>query len=853
MRWLSERPSRWPLQAFFAAIALLVVIAGAGAGLEVKSYTASRERASALSEATFAAQKASKQISGGISYWQNAVHPLVSDPSVAQIYSNPSVCKLGYGPIGAFDTGHIDLIRLDGSVVCSSQSVVTAFSYSGQSWLQTAGAAVYGPIHDGATGQEAALVIDAIPGLGFITVFLDLRPLGAKLASEFGSGAYRLEFLVVSKDGRSILGRSVDPARWTGATLAGSRFLGAAEGRDVDGRARFYGRAGVGGAGWTVYVGADAQNALSGADPIQNQSLVVLAAGVIAVLFALIVVYRGVASPITALSAAVRSSASQASPRAVEVAGPAQVRMLAQDINAFIEAVNREWAERSRAEANYRLLFNDSPLPMWVYDSESQAILEVNDHALRRYGYTREEFLQLSLQDLIPAEQFPSIAQLTVRSEGTSRLGPVYQLKKDGKAFEARITAHPVLFHDRRAQFVMIEEVTEQEKLEQQLRQSQRLESLGQLAGGVAHDFNNLLGVIVNFASFAKEEVAKAAQKKGGEHWRQVEQDLEQVERAAERGGQLTHQLLMFARREVAQVQIIDVNEVVRQLEPLLKRTLGEHVQLSIHPEDGIWPILMDQGQLEQVLVNLAVNARDAMPDGGSLSIDTQNVEVEEAYAASRPGIPTGRYVRLRVSDTGIGMDEATVQRAFEPFFTTKPKGEGTGLGLATVYGLITQAGGRATIYSEPGHGTTFTAMLPATEATADHVAESKQERSGGRETVLVVEDEDALREVTVRMLKRNGYNVLSAGDGGEALELLGDHGETLDLLITDVVMPRMLGREVAARVQALRPESRVLYISGYAQPVLGSQGTLAPGVVLLEKPFTEPVLLAKVREVLDA
>jgi CheY-like chemotaxis protein len=286
----------------------------------------------------------------------------------------------------------------------------------------------------------------------------------------------------------------------------------------------------------------------------------------------------------------------------------------------------------------------------------------------------------------------------------------------------------------------------------------------------------------------------------------------------------------------------------------LLRRTLGEHIDLHTALADDLWLVKADAGQLEQVLVNLAVNARDAMPGGGTLRIDSENVDVDEAFVASRPGAALGRCVRLRVSDTGEGMDAEVAQHAFDPFFTTKPKGEGTGLGLATVYGIITQAGGRAQIYSEPGHGTTITTVLPATEEplTGEPPAEPVRD-THGKETILVVEDEDALREVTKRLLERNGYQVLLAARGSEALQLMAEWRGEIPLLITDVIMPEMLGREVAQRAQALRPGTRILFVSGYAQTVLGSQGTIDEGVALLEKPFAEAQLLAKVREVLDS
>jgi signal transduction histidine kinase len=394
----------------------------------------------------------------------------------------------------------------------------------------------------------------------------------------------------------------------------------------------------------------------------------------------------------------------------------------------------------------------------------------------------------------------------------------------------------------------------ERERYESRMNQSQRLESLGQLAGGIAHDFNNLLAVILNYTSFIEEEITAAAESTGDPRWRAVQGDAEQVRRAAERATALTHQLLAFARRDVVRPRVIDLNDVVGDLEQLLRRTLGEHCELTIARADRLAPIYADPGQVEQVLVNLAVNARDAMARGGMLTIDTNLVDVDEDFAASRPGVGAGRYACLRVSDTGTGMDRATAERAFEPFFTTKPKGEGSGLGLATVYGIVAQAGGDVRIYSEPGLGTTVRVLFPVTEEdeAPGHAAAGHPRRHGG-ETVLVVEDEEAMREVTRRILARNGHEVLVASSSLNALEIAAEYEGTIHLLVTDVVMPQMLGKEVAERVVGLRPDIRVLYMSGYAQPVLASQGTLDAGVELVEKPFTEAGLMTKVREVLDA
>jgi CheY-like chemotaxis protein len=296
------------------------------------------------------------------------------------------------------------------------------------------------------------------------------------------------------------------------------------------------------------------------------------------------------------------------------------------------------------------------------------------------------------------------------------------------------------------------------------------------------------------------------------------------------------------------------VNTVLGELEPLLRRTLGEHIEFITSMDKALWPALMDPGQLEQVLTNLAINARDSMPKGGRLAVDCENVEVDTTYAAGRPGLEPGRYVRIRVTDTGSGMDGATLQRVFEPFFTTKPKGHGTGLGLATVYGIIKQAAGDVSIYSEVGVGTRVHVLLPASDVaplrSRDAVTAAKRTESG---TILVVEDADDLREVTERILTKNGYHVISAANGHAALEATKNYAGTIDLLLTDVVMPRMQGDELAVRLAAVRPGVRVLYMSGYAEPILGDDGTLGEGVLLLEKPFTEHALIAKVIDALHA
>lgn len=391
-------------------------------------------------------------------------------------------------------------------------------------------------------------------------------------------------------------------------------------------------------------------------------------------------------------------------------------------------------------------------------------------------------------------------------------------------------------------------------EMQQRLAQQERLESIGQLAGGVAHDFNNLLGVILGFTGFVHQDLAKSADGEDGNRWQRSLQDLDRVEKAANSAKRLTRHLLAFARREIAQPQVIEVVAAVEHVLELLRRSLGEHIAMEVRLDPHTSPVRIDPGHLEQILINLCVNARDAMPGGGILVIETLDVEVDEAYALTQGDLDPGRYVRLRISDTGGGMPEEVLKHAFEPFFTTKAPGHGTGLGLATVYGIVKHSGGRVHLYSEEGHGTTVSVLLPVASASdlSESAAISGAAMPSGQESILVVEDERDLRDAVSRMLESHGYRVLTAPNGRVALEMVERFSGELHLLLTDVVMPEMLGKELAQRVSDLRPGVRVLYMSGFAQPVLGSAGVLGPDMVLLDKPFTESDLLSKVRGVLD-
>jgi len=383
-------------------------------------------------------------------------------------------------------------------------------------------------------------------------------------------------------------------------------------------------------------------------------------------------------------------------------------------------------------------------------------------------------------------------------------------------------------------------EIARREEVERELVQSQKMEAVGRLAGGVAHDFNNLLTVILGYGELLREQLRNDPE---------ALESADEIQRAGQRASALTSQLLAFSRRQVAVPRVIDLNQTVEHMEKMLRRVIGEDIELVIRTAPEVHAIVADPSHLDQIIMNLAVNSRDAMPDGGKLILETTNAHLTEEYVGKHLSIQPGSYVMLAVSDTGTGMDEATQARIFEPFFTTKGQGKGTGLGLSIVYGIVKQAGGEILVYSEPGHGTVFKIYFPAADRTAEPLTDMREaRRERGTGTILLVEDEEQVRSLTSSLLSRHGYRVLTAASGAEALQIAREHSEPIDLLLTDVVMPGMNGAILAQEMRGLRPDIRILYMSGYTDASITGEAVFAGDAAYIEKPFTSAALQEKVQ-----
>jgi PAS domain S-box-containing protein len=753
-----------------------------------------------------------------------------------------------------FPTTRLDFISPNGSITCSSERPIpSVVSYGGAAWLVDAlrGPVVAAPVVDTRTGRISVVTAAPVTDRGIVAAFADLTDLGPTLAARFG-GPRKLEFLVITPDGKTALARSIDAPLWAGKPIDGTSFANTAGSTrpDLDKTTRVYGVATAGVRGWQVFAGAEQSAVLASATSLFQRQLLVIAIGLLAILIGSLFVYRRVVGPIHALNRSIRAAIDPTTAGPIPVTGPAEVASLARDFNTLIDTVQRELVERRRSEAGARAML-DASLSAIVGMDEQGKVIEWSRQAEATFGWPREDALGQPLVSLIIPPRYRARHIAGLEKYRRTGVGPVLgkrieleALARDGREFPVELSITPTETATGHVFTAFVRDVSERRSSEQQrleleerLRQSERLEGIGRLAGGIAHDFNNILAVVMNYSQFVEDSLPADSD---------VRDDVVQIRLAAERGATFTRQLLTFAHRGAVNPQDVQLNTLLGELRTMLRRTIPERVTIDLRLAPDLSTTRIDVGQLEQLVLNLVVNAADAMPDGGSVLLETANVE---GQVPAESGLSQGRYVRLAVSDTGYGMSREVVARAFEPFFTTKPKGKGTGLGLATAYGIVQQAQGTISIQSVVGKGTSVIVHLPAQLGVQPEptriLASSVPDAAPSKAVVFVVEDEVAVRNAVIRILSDRGYGTLQAAGPSSALDVARLWAGPMDLLLTDIVMPEMSGDELARELRKGRPQLRVVYMTGYSgeidTPALRIDG------VVVQKPFTRDSLLAAI------
>ena len=525
----------------------------------------------------------------------------------------------------------------------------------------------------------------------------------------------------------------------------------------------------------------------------------------------------------------------------------AQITRMNEVLAAEVSKRRKNEETLRRSEERFSKAFHNNPLPMTISTEAEGRYLDVNDAFLTLLGCELHSVVGRTPLEVgfwvDPQDRVTMVRRLS--AEGRIVGLPTKLRVKAGEVREATVSAEQIEIGGQSCVLAITQDMAETKRLQAQFQHAQKMEAIGRLAGGVAHDFNNILGVIVGYSQLSLEMLDPELP---------VANNLVQIKLAADRAANLTHQLLAFSRQQVVSPRLVDLNAVVNDVSKMLTRLVGEDITLLFQSSVPLGSIKADAGQIEQVLMNLVVNARDAMPDGGEITIETGNVELDENYRREHEPVAPGEYVMLSVRDTGCGMDEATKARIFEPFFTTKEPGKGTGLGLASVYGIVKQSGGYVWVYSELGRGTTFKLYFPRVYDDVENATMPpiKTETIGGCQTILLVEDEPALRKVTASALRSMGYTVLEAEDPTKAIQLVETCREPIHLLLTDVIMPGMNGMELSKRLKFFRPDLKVMFISGYGGGELTRQISLEPDAILLQKPFSKNALLMKIHAVLD-
>ncbi len=784
-----RRPG-WSLRNYMALFMAVLLGVAALAAFAVRSMAEMDARQSAGADASFASERAAQQLKAGFDQIALVSGPLAGDPSMAIVFADPSKCHFGYAPIGAFVTGHIDLVRLDGSVVCSSRKSpdTTSQIYEGQGWLVTPQPVVVAPIKDPVTGSQVVVVSYPVPGRGALAWFLDLAPIGPKLAAEFGSGVHQLEFLVTSGDGRTIVSRSIDPARWIGRNVSG--FVnGSADASqpDLNGTQRLYGRSTFDPGGLRVYVGADEAAALSAADQLSNRSLAIILAGVAVMLLVTFVVYRRIAEPVRRLSLVIRASAPGDAVKAVGPTGATEVTNLAWDFDRLMATVKRELADRLSSEQkallserNYRLLFEGHPQPMWLYDVETLAFLEVNDAAVERYGYSPEEFLAMTIKDIRPPQDVPKFLELMAAPQpALDKTGPWRHLLKDGSVVQVLITSHSVTFGGHEARFVIAEDLTESQRLELELHQSQaRAEANAELSKAkdemvsmVSHEMRTPLASIVGFAELLVTRKVTP------------EQRTEYLGVMLQEGRRLTaliNDFLDLRRIEGGHLTMryapADIKSLIKRAVALIVDPTGTPIQMRV-PDD--MPLVrIDGDSILRVVANLLSNACKYSPKGGGIAVGAGVV---------------ADMVEVYVRDEGLGIPADALSHVFRRFFRVDNPDrdgiKGTGLGLAICKNIVEAHGGTISVRSEGlGKGSVFAFTIPLARDAS---------QSGD---VLVVEDDAGFAHLLQAELTGLGVSSIWAADAETAERLMIK--KKARAVVLDLLLPGLQGEAYLDRLR---------------------------------------------------
>ena len=780
----------WSLRNYMSLFMVVLLAIAAVAAMSVRYMSEQDARQATLADANFAAEKAAVQLKSGFDQINDVSLPLSKDPGVGRLFADPTRCTLGYASLGAFKTGRIDLVRLDGSVVCSSSKAAAAGGaspYNSQSWLAATAPIVVAPVLDPVTGGEVVVISYPISGKGAFVWFIDLVPIGPLLVSEFGSGIHSLEFLITDANNRAVIARSIDSAQWVGKHLGGRSLAASnASSPDLNGTNRLYGSSITNTAGWHVYVGADEAEALTAADTSANRFLVIIVVGVGAMTIVVFVVYRRVAEPVRRLSLAMRpSSGGQLASTSVGT-GAREVTDLAEDFDKLMATIKRELADRLAteekivdSERNYRSLFEGHPQPMWLYDIHTLAFLRVNDAAIVRYGYSREEFLTMSIKDIRRPEDVPKFLELTGQPPAFDRSGPWTHLLKDGSSVEVLITSHAVSFGEKEARFVLAEDLTESQRLELELHQSKaRAEASAALSRAkdemvslVSHEMRTPLASIVGFTELlATREVTP-------------EQRKEYLTVMLQEGHRLTaliNDFLDLRRIEGGHMTIsfapADIGALIKRVVELFGKS-GETVVTTNLAKD-LPLVRADADSIFRVVANLLSNARKYSPDGGAIVVS----------AASVDGM-----VEISVQDHGLGIPADAVSHLFQKFYRIDTADRrairGTGLGLAISKNIVEAHGGTIGARSAgPGQGSIFYFTLPVGR---------EQSHKGD---VLVVEDDSGFAHLLQAELTNRGISSVWAADAETAEQLMTKNGARA--VVLDLVLPGLPGEAFLQRMR---------------------------------------------------